>query len=294
MEAAFPAPAPAAARRNYKLPASVKLPAMNERSCRRLSAGCGALSLLLLAAVLRRPSASIEAAAAVAVCCAVLLYAWLQIHKAVQRSVLHALDVPPPPRFSIRPIADAAELRAVWEINADLYGSDALPFDAYLSWWRAYPKAVLALMHEQRIVGAITIWPVLRGAFKRLLGGAWALRSSDFYPPHAVSKCRDFYVSGIVVRPEFRLPEALRALMCRAMLECVLIAREQFSANVCAVASSAHGAALLERFGFVRRGETEQGFPTYCLLGVGPLLLRRMSGAILAYRGRRSRPHYAA
>lgn len=267
---------------------------MNERSCRRLSAGCGALSLLLLAAALRRPSASIEAAAAVAVCCAVLLYVWLQIHKAVRRSVIRALDVPPPAGFSMHPVADAAQLRAVWEINAELYGSDALAFDAYLSWWRVYPKAVLALMYEQRIVGAITIWPVQRGAFERLLEGTWALRSSDFYPAHAVSKCRRFYVSGIVVRPEFRLPEALRALMCRAMLECVLISREQFSGSVCAVASSGQGAALLERFGFARRGQTEQGFPTYCMLGVGPLLLRRMSRTILAYRGRRNRPHYAA
>ena len=214
------------------------------------------------------------AAAAIFSLLALILYARLRVHRLLLAKVLDALDVPAPPEIDVRPIADAIELLALWEINDELYGSGALPFEAFLAWWRTYPGAVFALRHRGEIAGGITIWPLRGGPFRRLLRGKWALAPSDFYPAGRAENCRHWYVSGIVIRPAFRSPRALRYLMSRAMRASILTCSTQFTVHGCAIAYSSAGARLLERCGFTRKtANTAEGYAVFCLSAIGPRLL---------------------
>jgi GNAT superfamily N-acetyltransferase len=257
---------------------------MSELHCKRLG-----LFLVLLAVcgftadVLAFHSAVWFVAAPALAASGAVLYWWAAAHGNGINAVLALLQRPAPPHYSVSPVACDPDLFRLWQINRDAYGErGAIGFDRYLTLWRAYPNAVYALRHDGEIVGGLSVWPLRRFAFRNVLRGQRDLTGQSLWNAHDVTGCAHWYITGIVVRPDYRrhgLQYLLREIFARSLE----IARSQMRVNICAVAHSGEGSRLLQRMGFVavNTPRSAAGLPAYRFANVGAAVLARMAKRIV-------------
>jgi hypothetical protein len=260
---------------------------MTERACRSCIGVLAALFILSAAIGIPGRETRVWPIAAACGCAALLLCLWLAIHRRFVSLTLHALDEEAPRGYAVAPIESEDRLREIWQINCELYGEGALPLETYVRWWKKYPPSVHALWFNGRIEGGITIWPLRPKRFRSLLRGEGGLDTRDFYALGEAAQCRHWFVSGILIRPDARSPEAVRYLLIRALRTGLETSKQHFSGSICAMAYSVQGAKLLERFGFVRRKRSMPGgYPIYALTNIGAGLVFRMALRVLRYKRR--------
>jgi hypothetical protein len=180
---------------------------------------------------------------------------------------------PPPTQISltIGAIRTPAELQDLWTIDAAAYGEASITYQAFLTWWEAFPKGLKVLRSGHRILGAVGIWPMSTTWAQQFKGGV----SKEAQLPVAGlrsfrrRRCKHWYVSGIVLRPELRKSSMIKTLLNDGLGEWLRDGSVGFPAEILALAYSPAGEALLARFGFLRLQNASvlpDGFPLYSIV----------------------------
>ena len=201
----------------------------------------------------------------------------VQAHQNAMGALLRIIPAQlPDGPFAVRHIDDVAELRELWEIDDDSYGDASISLQRFEDWWRRYPAGLFALFRGEEIVGGIGIWPVCKTPFAELLNGRRRerdLTAKSIESQERARACPRWYVSGVVLVQRARKTDAVRVLLREAIGQW---ARERDTAvriDLCALAYSPEGEALLRRFGFRKfkdSSETLDRYPMFALLGVAP------------------------
>ena len=63
------------------------------------------------------------------------------------------------------------KLSELWAIGKAAYGAESLSWETFKVWWRSYRPGVKSVVLEDRIVGAIAIWPLSERCANRLASG---------------------------------------------------------------------------------------------------------------------------
>jgi hypothetical protein len=79
----------------------------------------------------------------------------------------HLVDL----RFQVGEVASIDKLSELWEIDKAAYGEASLTWEAFKGWWRSYRPGLKTLFLEDRVVGAIGIWPLSERCARRLAAG---------------------------------------------------------------------------------------------------------------------------
>jgi hypothetical protein len=111
----------------------------------------------------------------------------------------HLVDL----RFQVGEVASIDKLSELWAIDKTAYGEASLSWETFKGWWRSYRPGLKALFLEDRIVGAIGIWPLSERCARRLAAGR--IKESD-----RQAALKDFNRSASA--PFQRISESLRFL----------------------------------------------------------------------------------
>jgi hypothetical protein len=168
------------------------------------------------------------------------------------------------PPMIYRALTNEDELRALWDFDHLAYGEAGLPWEIFLDWWKAFPEGLHGVFAGDLIVGAVGMWPLTSAVHGAMLRGSLAesdLRPADF---DLVSEMkRHWYISGIVLREEWRRTGPIGALIFTAVERLGDLANLE-RVDVCAIGSTKEGRRMLDRFGFSPRGtSTTDGQPVY-------------------------------
>ena len=186
--------------------------------------------------------------------------------------------------LSVRTVSSKSELRSLWRLDVELYGQeDMISYEIFLAWWTACPIGAHVLVDDGEIVGALGLWPLREAAFKELLRGLRPesrLSSRSFHSAKDAARARHWYAAGVTLRPEYRKRihlHALKILIGAACRDLFMTVAGQSSIDICALAYTEEGKALLRRLRFSEYRQasgTVYKFPVYALLGVAPQDLR--------------------
>ncbi len=186
--------------------------------------------------------------------------------------------------LSVKLVSSKSELMSLWRLDVDLYGQeDMISYELFLAWWNACPIGAHVLVDDGEIVGALGLWPLREAAFNELLGGQRPesrLSSRSFHSAKDAAHARYWYAAGVTLRPKYRKRihlHALKILIEATFRDLFVTIAGQSSIDICALAYTQEGEALLSRFRFTeyrQASETVHKFPVYALLGVTPQDLR--------------------
>jgi hypothetical protein len=157
-------------------------------------------------------------------------------------------------QLRVGPVRSPAELEDLWAIDSAAYGEASITYERFQDWWSSFPLGLRALFFQNRVMGAIGIWP-LSNQCSRLLKAA-KLKESQLIGrtmrKYLASPSRFWYVSGIVLRPQLIGSRAIRVLLSQGMGSWLESRKIDFPCELLALAYSAPGQALLEGFNFFR------------------------------------------
>ena len=177
--------------------------------------------------------------------------------------------MPTSAEFELRTLKNEAEVKEIWEISQSIYGDVNVEFNKVVSWWKCYPNAVYVLFQDATIVGYLSMWPVKQQTFRDIIAGKRRERElsvQSILGKRSQKPRAYWYITNIVIRSNFRKTEAIKVLLREAMRRWVIEANLNASINVCALAFSKQGEALLKRFGFSKykdAEETQDKLPVY-------------------------------
>jgi hypothetical protein len=151
-------------------------------------------------------------------------------------------------------IRSTAELKELWAIDKAAYGEASITYEKFLDWWSSFPLGLWALFFQERVVGAIGIWPL------SLRTASWLksakLKESELtgsiMRPFTRRPARAWYVSGLVLQPQVAGSEAIRTLFSGGIGSWLRRTKIAFPCQVLALAYFAETEVLLESFGFCR------------------------------------------
>ena len=163
-----------------------------------------------------------------------------------------------------RSIQNEEELRSLWEFDFTAYGEAGLSWDIFLSWWKAFPEGIHGVFSGDIIIGAIGMWPLRSSSYNLMSSGKMSekdISPADFNLDSDLK--RHWYISGIVLREEWRRTGPIGALIFTAV-ERLGVLSNLDRVDLCAIASTKEGMRMLDRFGFSSRSiKTSDGHPIY-------------------------------
>lgn len=156
-------------------------------------------------------------------------------------------------RLRIGRVESERVLRELFLIDDEAYGDDSISYELFKDLWSAFPQGLIALYCDDRIIGAIGIWPLDSSWAERLKNGRIRERDLD---PGSMKKYRTraaafWHISGVVLSPSAS-PRAVRTLLADGIRTWRIEAKIAFPSAFLALASSDEGRLMLERFGFFR------------------------------------------
>lgn len=165
--------------------------------------------------------------------------------------------------FGTRPArADEIAVVAGWERAC--YGSASADEAILRAWWRRYPSGVLVASSGEELIGAVGVWPLTSRAFSALCAGD---ADEVDLKPADVSRSggghRHWYLAELILAQRARGRGLSRDLVRAAVGAWAAEVRAVPELEVCALAHSSRGAALLRRLGLPERGLTPKGFPIH-------------------------------
>jgi hypothetical protein len=136
-------------------------------------------------------------------------------------------------QLRVGPIRSPAELEDLWAIDNAAYGEASITYERFQDWWSSFPLGLRALFFQNRVMGAIGIWP-LSNRCGRLLKSA-KLKESQLLGRmmrgYIDSPARFWYVSGIVLRPQLIGSRAIKVLMSQGIASSLKSPNIAFPAN---------------------------------------------------------------
>jgi hypothetical protein len=171
--------------------------------------------------------------------------------------------------LSVREVRTLIELKDLWQIDSQAYSNANIPFELFKHWWLAYPGGLHALFVEDKVIGAIGIWPVPISWMARLQDGSNG--EADLLPEmirdSSLLSCSVWYISGIVLDPEWQKTSAVAVLLREASIRWALDSSLSYPVTLYAIAISEHGERLLGKYGFSMRVPDDKMKDGYSLYG---------------------------
>jgi hypothetical protein len=177
------------------------------------------------------------------------------------------------PKYSVRQIQTTEELEKLWKIDMEAYQDASITLDEFYSWWDKYEFGLKALFLGDKVIGAFGLWPLSSKMSRQFKEGE--VCEGDLRPTELIEtdsrKTRYWYVSGIVLRPEFRKPSKTNPIVTLLTIGLNIWMESghlDFPVEVSAIAYSIQGKRLLERFGFIKIRDLcsdTNPYPLYCL-----------------------------
>src|SRR5690606_27568012 len=113
--------------------------------------------------------------------------------------------------YTIDRVTNLGKLAELWQRDNEAYGEMSLPFEVFSDWWQAYPEGLTMLLCEGRIIGGFGMWPMAQDDLYKLASGAvW---EQDVRPLRHGEDHEFWYISGLMMRPEFARTRALTTLL---------------------------------------------------------------------------------
>ncbi len=165
-------------------------------------------------------------------------------------------------------IRTPSQLEDLWAIDNTAYGEASITMEQFRAMWEAYPLGLRVLFYGNEIIGAIGLWP---------LDEVWADKlkqakikesqlAASIMRPFVKKPAKYWYISGIVLRTQLIGGRCIKVLVSQGIGAWLKEAKISYPCEMLALASSASGRALLERFGFLlyqKESIMPDGFPLY-------------------------------
>jgi hypothetical protein len=114
--------------------------------------------------------------------------------------------------------ASEQDIKWIANLEREYYGSQAVPYETMLLWWRTNPKGFYAIRRGGKSVGHATLLPLKPSAVQALvtgLKGEKDLRADDIFPPTERDEARDVYIESVIADTEGLCSAFLRTLRDR-------------------------------------------------------------------------------
>ena len=160
----------------------------------------------------------------------------------------HLVDL----RFQVGEVASIDKLSELWAIDKTAYGEASLSWETFKGWWRSYRPGLKTLFLEDRIVGAIGIWPLSERCARRLATGRIKESEITGRMMRGRKPARCWYISGIVLKPEIAGGAAIRALFSQGIGSWLTRGNIEFPCELFALANSVEAETLLQGFNFFK------------------------------------------
>jgi hypothetical protein len=152
----------------------------------------------------------------------------------------------------VRNIQTLDELKKLWRIDAAAYGDANLNYGHFQDMWHAYQKGLHAIFIDGEVAGALGVWPVTRKWIKEFSTGKVGEKdlSAETLKSAGERGTDYWYISGLVIKKEFRNGKAVPTLLKEATLGWAIDSKLKHPVNLSAIAISPDGEKLLARYGF--------------------------------------------
>jgi hypothetical protein len=162
--------------------------------------------------------------------------------------------------LTVRGIHNTEELTRLWLIDDGAYGQNSIPLSVFYHWWESYQSGLKALFRAEEILGAFGIWPLPEACSLAFQEGL--VKEVDLVPCNSeLAQYNTWYVSGIVLKEDFRIgskQNPIHLLLSHGITIWLESGSIAFPVKILALATSAEGERLLQRFSFIRTKEAHQ------------------------------------
>lgn len=164
-------------------------------------------------------------------------------------------------------IRGETEIRWVSDLDASFYGPDSIDYEGLCGWWRAYPKGIHALWRNNRLIGAMGIWPLRKETYDRIVAGDMDetdIRAEDIRAGDNLDPSPYWYLADIVLEAKHHKTRAQLALTLIEKSIKRWLGRGNLAqqVHVCAFGFRKDGVNLLEGFKFTPPGGRASLSPT--------------------------------
>lgn len=143
--------------------------------------------------------------------------------------------------------ADRATVDQLWEMEAQLYGSETIvEKETLLQFWHAYPRGLTTLYVGDVLVGGTAIWPIKTDVFWKIL--ASEIEEKEFRPTDISPDSPYFYFGDIILQPSHQ-NFAFAALLLREALMNWWASSPFLRNYMCALTYSDSGASIAKKLG---------------------------------------------
>lgn len=179
-----------------------------------------------------------------------------------------------------------AAVSEMWEIDKQAYQDCSLGLESFLAWWRRYEFGSRVLRLDGEIVAGIGIYPLYPEQAEKFANGE--IPESKLLPV-TQKRCdrvpvKDWYVSGVVIKPEHQNRGLLRTLLRLGLGAWDATGHVSYPARMLGLAEYTIGQKLLAKFGFTKHRDG-QDMPDGCDLYLNHLESSSQWLSLLKSRG---------
>jgi hypothetical protein len=169
----------------------------------------------------------------------------------------------------VRPIRSDEEMRKLYEIEVEEYGTKSIVgLDILNSWWARFPDTAFCLTKNDEIVGGMLIWPLHESAFTLLVSGQ--LDETQMLETHVTRKEQDatfryWYIGDIILKKGCRSGRARWSAQLLAGSLNQWLDGENVSSQlkIGALVYSEQGRLLAEKLNFLHTASSPQGYAVF-------------------------------
>ena len=182
-------------------------------------------------------------------------------------SILNKNSLSSNPKYEVSHVKTLVQLRDLWGIDARAYGDANLEYQKYESLWLSNRNGLFAISSQEQVIGGFGIWPVSAEWMNSFELGEASESSLPINTPEFRGDiaCQNWYISGIVLTPEYRSSYAAGILLWESTLSWVIQSNLIYPINLAAIGISTDGEKLLGRYGFELKTPADRMVDGYAL-----------------------------
>lgn len=120
-------------------------------------------------------------------------------------------------RYVVHLCTNQNDLRTVWNIDVTEYGDMNVDFTLLHEWWRKFQHGHHIIRNGEEIIGGFGLWPLSKNSYRKLQRGSITEAGINILHPNKALGNKFWYLSGIILKPEYRKKRAAWHLIHRVM-----------------------------------------------------------------------------
>ncbi len=148
-------------------------------------------------------------------------------------------------------IESLAEFSEIDTLYQSCFGDASIPSGILKSWWQKYPKGLIGLFEDNKLIGGVSIWTVDDATFDALKKGH--LKEKDISSDNLDLLTKEkWYISEIAISSKKRNLTNLQTLIDKTLEQLEEEISNLFPSQVLAMGYSNQGVSLMQTLGFVQ------------------------------------------